>query len=422
VGVFLAAWMLAAQVPDTPWFVHRISITGNTVTHDAVVRRELGLVEGGLLDLDALRKGLDRLNQLGYFKPIAGDDVRITPTPGAEGLVDVELRVTERRDSRPAFGGGTSQNGGVFGSVGYTTPNLLGRGRTVSLLAERGSHDSMFEATVADPHLFGSPTTGSIAVSSQSVSYPTRTGTVGYSETRKGATVSVGRSKGPFARVSFGYTYEIVDVAGAADSGRHVDGRVAPAFVYDTVDDGFLPHRGVRFAAGLQVASPFLGGHDSYIKPEISAVWYRPATRRSGFGIRGQAGVVSAFGGTADVPSYLRYFLGGESQIRGVDVRTVGPIDSSGHPLGGTSFVLFNLEYHVDLANGVRVLAFHDAGQAFADGQPLTARDLRTSSGIELRVVIPKLNVPLRFIYYWNLSRDSFQPAQGFGVGIGAAF
>jgi outer membrane protein insertion porin family len=174
-------------------------------------------------------------------------------------------------------------------------------------------------------------------------------------------------------------------------------------------------------ASGLQVASPVLGGHYSYLKPEFSAAWYRPATTRTGFGIRGQAGFVRATGATG-APSYQRYFLGGPDQIRGVDVRTVGPLDSGGRPSGGSSFLLFNAEYHVDLAKGVRLLAFHDAGQAFADQQPLDARDLRSSTGIELRIVVPKLHVPLRFIYYWNLSRDSFQPAQGFTFGIGAAF
>jgi outer membrane protein insertion porin family len=192
---------------------------------------------------------------------------------------------------------------------------------------------------------------------------------------------------------------------------------VAPAIVYDTVDDVFLPQRGVRFSAGLQLASPLLGGRYNYVKPEISAAWYRPATRRTGFGLRGQAGFVGGFGGTSEVPSYARYLLGGESQIRGAAMRTVGPLDNSGRLLGGSRFVLFNAEYHVDLAKGVRVLAFHDAGQAFNEG----ARDLQTSSGVELRIVVPKLKIPLRFIYYWSLG-DSLEPTHGFRFGIGAAF
>jgi outer membrane protein assembly factor BamA len=47
---------------------------------------------------------------------------------------------------------------------------------------------------------------------------------------------------------------------------------------------------------------------------------------------------------------------------------------------------------------------------------------LRTSTGIELRVVLPFVHLPLRFIYYWNPSRDPFQPEHGFRFSIGASF
>src|SRR5262245_8462968 len=130
--------LAAAQAVEPLYFVHRISIAGNIVTHDEVIRRELGLVEGGVFDLQALERGIDRINQLGYFKPLTGQDVAIHEA-GA-GLVDIEVRVEERRGIRPVFGGGTSDNGGVFGSVSYAMPNLLGRGRTLSVSLERGSH------------------------------------------------------------------------------------------------------------------------------------------------------------------------------------------------------------------------------------------------------------------------------------------
>ena len=53
-----------------------------------------------------------------------------------------------------------------------------------------------------------------------------------------------------------------------------------------------------------------------------------------------------------------------------------------------------------------------DAGQAFGNGQPIDLRQLRTSSGVELRMVMPMLNVPFRLIYAWNVYRDTFQPAR----------
>ncbi len=56
------------------------------------------------------------------------------------------------------------------------------------------------------------------------------------------------------------------------------------------------------------------------------------------------AGWVTPFGSTQTAPFSSRYFLGGENQIRGFDIRTVGPTDSENRALGGNRFVLFNAE------------------------------------------------------------------------------
>ena len=58
------------------------------------------------------------------------------------------------------------------------------------------------------------------------------------------------------------------------------------------------------------------------------------------------------------MPYYRRFFLGGETQIRGVDIRTVGPLDSQRRALGGDKFLLFNAEYYFDIASMVRALVF----------------------------------------------------------------
>jgi outer membrane protein insertion porin family len=122
------------------------------------------------------------------------------------------------------------------------------------------------------------------------------------------------------------------------------------------------------------------------------------------------------------LPYYLRYFLGGEYQIRGVDIRTVGPTGEGNRAIGGDKFVLFNAEYYFDLFGPVRALLFHDAGQAFAESERVDLKQLRTSSGVEVRVIVPMLNVPFRLIYAWNVYRDVFQPARAFKFAVGTTF
>jgi outer membrane protein insertion porin family len=173
--------------------------------------------------------------------------------------------------------------------------------------------------------------------------------------------------------------------------------------------------------ASYQYAGGLLGGTSDFIKPEVEAVVYVPTTRRTAIGVRANAGRIWSFG-SEPLPYYQRYVLGGETQIRGVNVRTVGPLNENNVALGGTSFVLFNAEYYFDILPQVRALAFHDAGQAFGERQSIDLRQLRTSSGVELRVTLPVLNVPFRLIYAWNIYRDAFQPPRAFKFAVGTTF
>ena len=100
----------------------------------------------------------------------------------------------------------------------------------------------------------------------------------------------------------------------------------------------------------------------------------------------------------------------------------MGPINGDNQLTGGNKFVLFNAEYYLDIHRSVRALAFHDAGQAFDETQRINLRELRSSSGVELRVVMPVFNMPFRLIYSWNKYRDSFQPARGFRFSVGTTF
>jgi outer membrane protein insertion porin family len=178
----------------------------------------------------------------------------------------------------------------------------------------------------------------------------------------------------------------------------------------------------MRLTLSTLLAGGPLGGGVNYFKPDAEAVLYVPHLRKTALGLRGQASWITPYGSTTGLPYYQRFFLGGETQIRGVNIRTVGPLDTKGQAIGGNKFILFNAEYYFDVAGPLRLLLFYDAGQAFAEAQNLNLRQLRTSTGAELRFIMPVLNVPFRLIYAFNLSRDSFQPAHTFKFAVGTTF
>ena len=79
------------MVEGQQFFVNRIIFTGNTTTHDNVIRREMRVVEGAPFNTEALKYSIKRLNQLGYFKALeGGKDVNVEKTPGDQPRVDVK--------------------------------------------------------------------------------------------------------------------------------------------------------------------------------------------------------------------------------------------------------------------------------------------------------------------------------------------
>ena len=49
-------------------------------------------------------------------------------------------------------------------------------------------------------------------------------------------------------------------------------------------------------------------------------------------------------------------------------------------------------------------------------------RDLRTSTGAEMRFLVPMLNVPFRLIWAFNPHRDAVPRWSSFQFGIGTTF
>jgi outer membrane protein insertion porin family len=81
-----------------------------------------------------------------------------------------------------------------------------------------------------------------------------------------------------------------------------------------------------------------------------------------------------------------------------------------------------NAEYYFDIIGPLRFLLFYDAGQAYLEGQHFDFKSLRTSTGAEIRFIMPVLNVPFRLIYAYNPNRDFFQPKTAFKFAVGTTF
>lgn len=423
---------------DKQYFVGKINFVGNESTRDKVIRREVYLTEGDVFNTELLKLSIRRINQLGYFKPIEKAP-ELGPSELAENKIDVKLRVEEQNRNQFTFGGGVSGLEGKFLNASFQTSNFLGQGETFQLSAQTGKRTKNYQFAVTEPYLFDRPITAGIDLYKRKIIYQTlaTANVFGYQDDRTGASFTTGLPLGRFSRIFLNYAYEVVNISQAAldpndplnfstptisdsflleDFGKRRESRLSPSLVYNTVDNPYTPRRGMKLTASGQVTGGPLGGTLNYLRPDLEAIFYIPHTRKTTLGIRAQFGMIHPFSQTAEVdpvsgrsslPFYLRFYMGGEQQIRGYNIRAVGPREPSSLALvGGDKFALFNAEYYFDVVGPIRALLFFDAGQSYLKGEKITIRSAVVSTGMEVRFIMPVLNVPFRLIYAINPNAD----------------
>ena len=411
------------------YFVNRITFVGNTTTRDNVVRREMRLLENGVFNTQALKYSVRRINQLGYFKELEGDEViQVEKTPGEKNKVDVTLKFQEQNRNQLTFGAGVSQFEGFFGQLSFQTANFLGRGESLTFAVLAGRRVQNYQLAFSEPFLFDRPITAGIDLYSREIRYY-----YSYTQASVGGNLVFGFPVADFTRVFTTYTLEesqvkdlntdffdpeiisrnpfLQDALLLGQGGRRMISKISPTLVHNTIDNPIFPAAGKRLSVGFDFAG--IGGDVNFIKPRVEGVWWVPQGGRFTLGMRAAAEYIRPFGDTI-LPIYERLFLGGEYSVRGYDIRTIGPRDigTAEDPgtflvLGGNKSLLGNLEYHFAIAESVRVIGYFDAGQVQDHGDRFRTNDFIMSTGAEVRFFMPVLNVPFRLIYAHNMNNDA---------------
>jgi outer membrane protein assembly factor BamA len=151
---------LAAGTADVRYTVSvlrvaAIEITGNSKTHDDVIRSELRLRPGMTVTDAALRRDYQRLNNLGYFDKI-DFEAKPGPDPKQPALVTLDWQVKEKRTATASLGGGYSGGAtgtGLTGNVSVGDSNLNGTGVSTQLKVENGSQLTDAQLSLTIPHL-----------------------------------------------------------------------------------------------------------------------------------------------------------------------------------------------------------------------------------------------------------------------------
>jgi outer membrane protein insertion porin family len=490
---------------EKQYYVRRIDFVGNTTTRDKVIRRELLLDEGQLFNKRAWEISILRLNQLDYFDRIEEDKAVEIKRNQKEGTVDLTLKLKEKGKQSIGLQGGVSGLAGTFIGLTYQTNNFLGLGETLTFSAQVGDIQRSFMFGFTEPYLFDRPiSTGFTIFSSrysfnqarqlallqgQSVSINPNF-VQNYNQDSTGFTMfaSYPLKKLSFARIGLTYGLTRTSITAFNDASRFlfesiqfrsvagpsalkgiVSSTITPTITYNTIDNPTNEHSGKSFFYSLGFTGGPLGGNVNTITNVFDWKYFHPVQkRRNVIGFHATAAYVTGFGGK-EVPPYSRFYMGGESDVRGYDIRSISPVafiptqtsqtftytdprvlSGSGTPVtrsftvpvlsyvatlpGGDVQTSGNIEYRIPIVGPVTAALFFDGGtdgilrksslkldptgfgtltQQFPSANlnqqlsiaPHTNFRLRGSAGIEFVVQLPIVQAPFRIYYAYNIHR-----------------
>ncbi len=419
--------------------VGRLEFEGNSKTQDKVLRREMLVHEGTVMNMTAIQNSLLKIRQLNYFALNEEEPVKFD-FDSEDKTVDLLVQGEEADRTELQFGGGWSEVDGFFGQFALRTTNFLGRGETLGVSVQSGRQRNIYDLEYSIPWFLDKPQNVGIRLFDQSFDSRILTG-VDFEQKFSGASVTYGRSFRNFQSFSISYSFsDVEDIRSLIDNDGNVisqelsftSSSIQPFWVYNTLDSRFEPTRGLRMTGSVEVAGDFLGGDTSFVRPRFSLVYFKPVSRRpvrSSFGLKLDLGYITSIDDNELFPQQ-RFFLGGDNSIRGFRRRSIvvrnedGSIrlDNNRFPLGGTKMLRLSAEYHVLAGGPFRVVLYGDAGGVFDDDQDLSTDLLRYSAGVELRVQVPLFPAPLRFIYAQNIDEKEDDQFESLDFSLSTSF
>lgn len=415
-------------------FVGKLEFRGNTFTKDHVLRREWFLREGMRMSTSALENSIRRMKQLGLVTVDKMPDLK--PDPQNPQKVDIVTEVKEMNRQMINFNVGYSGYQGLFVSLGYSTQNFLGMGEQLSINFLHGTRSKDYQFAFTEPYLFNLPANFGFDV------FRTHTNIPGYPERKdEGFTLSSSWRFWKYWGTSISYGLQFTETqipTTESETGEIVPSPyysiwyypgkrnisyISPTIQYTTVDSPIFPSSGVKYLLNYRFSGGPLGGDIYMHKVKLEFVKFQPLWRRHTLGFHLVYQGLKTFGGKNDYPYYERFILGGEQSIRGYDYWRIGPRDENGNVYGGNKAFFFNFEYAFTMTEQFALVAFYDIGNSYLEKRKISFNDVYTSAGLELRVYLPMLGVPIRLILAYNNRRiyETDQKVQ-FKFAIGPSF
>ena len=409
-------------------YVRNIMIGGNTKTRENVIRRELRIFPGDVFSREKLIRSQQAVWMLNYFGNVIPDVV-----PVDEDQVDLSVVVEEKSADRANANIGFTGEYGMTGGGGLEFNNFRGLGQRLMFSFNTGTNYSIYSTqtpskyrsvslSFTDPMVNDTPN-----LLGFSIYYSFRGSSTNYyfplDYTAKGGSVTWGRRfrwPDDYFRGNWALRAVEKEYSGEQeDLDRYVKGlnisrgiNLTQIISRDSRNRPEFPIQGSMFSLETTLSGGLLGGNEDFHKHVLKLEWYTPTFWKFVLKSSFQLGLIEALSSSEDelsiIPFDERFIMGGNgipygNMLRGYPDNSIGPVTSSGNPVGGNAMLKFNTEFRFPFSENPVVygLVFAEMGNVWNSHQmtePLNiprggALTLRKSVGVGIRFFMPMIGM-----------------------------
>ncbi|MDB2451346.1 outer membrane protein assembly factor BamA [Gammaproteobacteria bacterium] len=316
--------------PGKRTYTRKILFSGNNVTQDYVLRREMRQFEGAWSSNNSIEAGKVRLERLGYFK---GVDVETIPVPDTDDQIDILYSVEEET------------TGSVGGNIGYSDfglmlgfnlqeQNFLGTGNTVGIGVNKNIYTESYNISFLDPYATKDAVSLGYNLYFRETDYG-EFNVANYLSNSQGIGMQFGYPISDTQRINLGITYDKTNIDIGTQPAREIwDFINAEGSVFETINvqtswqritlnRGMFPTDGSSTVISLSSTIP--GGDIDYARINVRQKYYQPISKGLVFGFNLDLGYLTAFGDTKETPFFQNFYAGGPRSLRGFESNTLGP-------------------------------------------------------------------------------------------------
>jgi outer membrane protein insertion porin family len=366
-------------------YIEKIIILGNTRTKDSIIRNQILLHEGDILDIGLVQASYRRIYNLGFFETVTLDHKE-----DDSGKITLIINVVEKKTGDAKFKFGYSTLNGTYGGIEYAQNNLFGNGNKFNVEIDKSARNFNISSFYYKNNLLESMIGGGIGFFYEDKENEQ----LDYKDMEYGGRLVTSIPIYEDLNLALKYTlktneiYDIGDNASDYTKENHKQKTTSSFFyklTYDKRNIADYPTEGYLISASQDIAG--LGGDKYFVSNEASGQFYKTLFYFNDSQEEKDAVVLQLkanFGYIYDYNNYNlstddRYFL---TKVRGFEIYSgISPKDARGKPLGGDEYYFGTAQIEFPM----KVLQdFNIKGHIFMDYGNLISRKALSNLDVDI--------------------------------------